>query len=325
MTAEREPAVCGDVSWCGHEAGHEPLVDHRGRELAHAVAADGVYDIPAQTYHADPTVAGSLSSTGAKLLSGPRSAPAKFAHYREHGRPDKATFDVGRAAHRKVLGAGGAFAVIPDELCGKTGKWDTTAAKHRVAEVRAAGMTPIKPSTHKLLEAMAEALLRDPDARALLEAAGRHEPAVFWTDPETNVVCRTMLDTLPDPNDDGLLIPADYKTAEDASPEACRRAMWDHGFHRQAAWCLDAVDSLHLVDPAAVRFAFISQEKSAPYLVTVWYPDALALQLGDWRNRQARAAYAECTRTGRWPGYTDGPVKLALPAWREREEMEEMG
>jgi len=325
MTAAEvtEPTVCGDVSWCGLPAGHDPVVDHRGYEITHAVTADGVYAIDAAVYHADPTVSGSLSSTGAKLLAGPGAAPAKFAYYRDRGRPDRETFDVGRAAHREVLGAGGGYRVIPDEVCGRDGGWSTAAAKGEVAKARADGLTPIKPKTLKMIQDMAAALAEHDDAGPLLAAPGRREPAVFWTDRESNVVCRTMFDTLPDPGD-GLFILADYKTTEDAHPDACQRSMWNYGFHRQAAWCMDAVEALGLAEPGAVRFAFISQEKTPPYLVTVWYPDAVALQLADWRNRQARAAYAECTRTGRWPGYTDRPVKLALPVYAERDEMQEM-
>lgn len=324
MTEQEEPAVCGDVSWCGLPAGHEPVVDHRGHDITHAVTADGVYDIPSTAYHGDPTIPGSLSSTGAKLLAGPGAAPAKYAYYREHGRPDKAVFDEGRAAHREVLGAGGGFEVIPSSICAKNGAWSTTEAKAREADIRARGLTPIKPSTHTRIKGMKAALAEHPDARGLLEAPGKHEPSVFWTDRESGVMCRTMLDTLPDVTPSGLLILADYKTTVDASPDALRRRMADHGAHRQAAWCLDAVEALGLVEPGRARFAFISQEKEPPYLVTVWFPDAMALSLADWRNRQARAAYARCMRTGVWPGYTTAPVALALPAYIERAELEEM-
>jgi hypothetical protein len=321
-----EPAVCGDVSWCGLPAGHEPVVDHRGHDITHAVTADGVYDIPAADYHADPTVSGSLSSTGAKLLAGPGAAPAKFKQYRDHGRPDTEAFDVGRAAHREVLGAGGGYAVIPPELCAKDGGWSTAAAKAAVAKARAVGLTPIKPKTRQLIQDMAAALREHEDAHALLSAPGRHEPAVFWTDRETGVMCRTMLDTLPDkPDGDGLLIAADYKTAASAHPDDIRKSMWNYGMHRQASWILDALEGLGLCEPGRGRVAFISQEKEPPYLVTVWFPDPVALQLADFRNRQARHAYAECTRTGVWPGYSSKPLRLALPVWAERDEMTELG
>lgn len=323
-----EPKVCGDVPWCGLPGGHQSSGDDRDVPALgiHRVAADGVYDLDAAIYHSDPWLGGSLSSTGSKLLAGKGAAPAKFAYYRAHGRPDKATFDVGRAAHRRVLGAGGGFEVIPDTVTAKDGGWSTTAAKALVADVRARGLTPIKPGTARLIDDMADALLDDEDATALLAAPGKHEPAVFWTDRETGVVCRTMLDTLPDrPDGDGLLIAADYKTTADAHPDAVRRSMWDFGMHRQASWILDALEALRLCEPGRGRVAFISQEKEPPFLVTVWWPDPTALQLADFRNRQARQAYRECTRTGVWPGYTNGPVRLALPVWAERDEMTELG
>jgi hypothetical protein len=329
-----EPAVCGDVSWCGLPAGHDPVVDRRGYEITHAVTADGVYDIPAVDYHQDPTVTGSLSSTGAKRLL-PPGCPAKFAHERANGgRPDKAVFDAGRAAHLVVLGVGMDVEVIPTNP--NSGKWDTNALKAEVAAARAAGRTPLKPEEWQQVQDMAAALKRHPTAVAAL--VGEHERAIFWTDAATGVTCRTMLDVLPPRRDSGRLILADYKSAHSVEPDALARAMADFGQAQQAAWCMEGVEALGLCGPGEAGFVFVCQEKQPPYLVELFYPDSTALFIGHGRNRQALRIYAECQRRGIWPGYSatdtwlttgrwptdDEPFALALPAWAERRQLEEL-
>lgn len=308
--------VCAVVSWCGLPAGHDGVYPGG---LEHLVTAAGVYDIRDEVYHRDPFQGGSLSSTGAREIT---KAPAKFLEYIRNGRPDRKTLDRGRAAHRVVLGAGGDYVVVPPEVCAKDGGWSTNAAKERVAEIRAEGKTPIKPDELRVILEMAAAIDAHPTASALLRAPGRREVAVFWHDPLTGVACRTKLDTLPEPNADGLVIAVDYKSTTDASDESCAWSMWDYGYHRQAAWILDAVDSLGIVEPNAVRVGFVSQETAPPYLCNVWWPDAVALRLGAWRNTQARVAYAECTGAGVWPGYADEPHAISLPGWAERAELE---
>jgi hypothetical protein len=69
------------------------------------VTEPGVHlDIPHEVYLADPVVGGSLSHSGAKTIV--NKTPALFAYERENGRPNKAAFDLGHAAHQIVLGVG---------------------------------------------------------------------------------------------------------------------------------------------------------------------------------------------------------------------------
>ncbi len=65
---------------------------------------------------------------------------------------------------------------------------------------------------------------------------------------------------------------------------------------------------------------FICQEKTAPYLVTIFEPDPIALRIAAERNYMARSVYRHCTETGHWPAYVDGVAQLALPLWVERQE-----
>lgn len=292
------------------------------------VPGPGVYpDVPADVYHADPVPGGSLSSTGARRLL-PPSCPALFAYERANPPAPKATFDLGHAAHKLVLGVGPELVVVPGA------RWDTNVAKAKVAEVREAGGIPLKQDAYDQVQEMAAKLREHPTAMALLHPAGKPEQSLFWTDPETGVACRARIDWLPyftvqrdgqpamPPAYPSRLIVPDYKTCVSAAPDDLQKAIHQHGYHQQADFYLRGIRVLFpdLVPP---KFVFICQEKTPPYLVTVCEPDPFAMRIGAHLNRQALLTYRECTESGRWPGYTDDVAMISLPGWVERQyEME---
>lgn len=267
----------------------------------------GVYDMPEFEYHSHPA----LSSSGARRLL-PPSCPALFDYERRNGERPRAIFDFGHAAHRMVLGVGAELAVIdaPD--------WRTKAAKEARDEARARGAVPILVVDHAQVLAMAEAIRRHPIASLIFApGSGNPEQSLFWTDRRTGVSCRARLDWLPNAAG-GRLIVADYKTTNDASPDAVGRSMYDHGYHQQAAWYLDGARALGLGGRDAA-FVLVAQEKTPPYLITVAQPDTTALRIGAWRNNEARELFAQCTEAGHWPGYSDEVELVSLPPWAERE------
>lgn len=276
----------------------------------------GVYDLPVDTYHADPVEGGSLSSTGARRLL-PPSCPALFRHEQLHGREPKRVWDLGHAAHRMVLGAGPPIAVIdaPD--------YKTKAARETRDEAREAGAVPLLTHEYQLAGDMAGALRRHPVASALLDPdrGGRPEQTLVWRDGPTGTWCRSLLDWLPPLAPAGRLIVPDYKTCAAADPDSLERAAYQHGWHQQAAWYLAGLRALGLADEDAA-FVFVAQEKTEPYLVTVVELDHVALRIGHARNRRALGIYQHCTSTGEWPGYVDGVHLLSLPRWAEIEEGE---
>lgn len=295
------------------------------------VTRPGVYDLPADVYHADPVPGGSLSSTGARRLL-PPGCPAIYRHERDNGRPPKNTFDFGHAAHRLVLGVG------PDLHVTDVDEWRTDDVKAEVDEARAAGKVPIRPKDYEIVKAMATELWQC-ELASLLLAGGKPERAIFWRDREyPDVVRRTMLDWLPDPPKSGRMIVPDYKTAKKVDRESLRKDMWDYGYHRQADWALNGIETLGVAEAGEARFVFIAQMKDPPYLVEIFEPDYTAGLAAEHDNRRAVRLYAECARRGRWPGHSvtaewletgvwpDEPnvIPLALPGWAEAAKLKEM-
>lgn len=272
----------------------------------------GVYEMPAEVYHADPVPAGSLSSTGARLLLSP-SCPAVYRYRADHGEAESRTFDLGHAAHRQVLGDGADLVRVDAD------NWRTNAAKAARDAAYAAGQTPLLAAEYEQVQAMAAALRAHPTASALFRpGTGTAERSLFWIDAEFGVWRRARLDWLPDWVGGRLIIP-DYKTCASAEPGALAKSMNTFGYNQQASWYLDGVQALGLAGDDEPAFVLVCQEKTAPYLVTIGEPDRTALHWGRLRNRKALDVYRHCQATGVWPGYTDDVVSLPLPRWAEYE------
>ncbi|BEV00109.1 PD-(D/E)XK nuclease-like domain-containing protein [Novosphingobium olei] len=272
----------------------------------------------AAEYHADPAPVPSLSATLGKLLL--TKSPRHAWHASPRLNPDwepktSETFNVGRAAHRAVLGAGEDYVAIPSEILAKNGAASTSEAKAFIAAQLEAGRTPLKPDAVDEIEQMAAlARVRLAEHGVQLDPERSELCAVAEID---GVWCRAMFDNVPaDPRSPIW----DFKTCEDASPQACLRAVINYGYdfqaeHYRAVW--------KAVTGENREFGFIFQEKSAPYEVCLIKLSGQFLDLAAMRAARARKIWAECTRTNNWPGYPTGFHEIDAPAWLVEREMQE--
>lgn len=277
-----------------------------------------VLRLPSEEYHADPAPEPSLSATLAKLLIKRSPRHAWMASPRlnpDHRSIHKKTFDMGRAAHRAILGCGDDYVIIPGDLLGKNGAASTTEAKAFIADARARGLTPLKEDEGHQIEAMrvvAHARLLehgvtlDPE-RSELCAIGQIE----------GVWCRAMFDNV---DADPKRPIYDFKTCEDASPDACMRAILNYGYdiqaeHYRAVW--------KAVTGEDRPFVFIFQEKPEPYEVTLITLSGSFEAMANRRAARARKIWADCSSAGEWPGYPIGLHQVDAPAWLVEREFEE--
>lgn len=277
------------------------------------ITEPGVYpDIPNDAYHRDPVAGGSLSSSGARKLLPPH-CPAIYRHERDNPPDPKPIFDLGHAAHRLVLGVG------PDIVNTGLDNRRGNAWKDCEAMARETGKVPLLSQDYEMVHDMAAALAQDPIAGPLFYAGhGTPEATLVWQDPRTGVGMRCRLDWLPDPLPDDRLIIPDYKTCVSADPDALAKAMHTYGYHQQAEWNRAGCQALDLADEAA-QFVLVAQEKTPPYLVTVFQADHTAMRIAAMLNRTAVDVFRHCRETGVWPGYADEVQHLPLPRWVENE------
>jgi exodeoxyribonuclease VIII len=177
-----------------------------------------------------------------------------------------------------------------------------------------------------------KALMRNPLAKALVEANGHCEYPIKWTS-ENGALMKSKLDklildfvtdmeALKDINDCHVVV--DYKTCEEASPIKFRKSIHGYRYDVQGAMYTDAVAQL-MGDGKRVVFVMIAQEKKFPYLTELHI-------VSDEDNEKAReeyledcATYLSCMEVYKktsdpllaWHGYSKEPkLNLTfLPTW----------
>ncbi|WP_160119674.1 PD-(D/E)XK nuclease-like domain-containing protein [Rhodovarius lipocyclicus] len=264
------------------------------------ISEPGIYDLPPEIYHGDPTPEMSLSSSGARTLA--RDCPAVFWHQRQV-QEAKRVFEIGTASHLMILEPERYDARVEVirglKKDGSPSEGYTSAdAREKRDAARAAGKVPLLPAEDEMLRVMRGVLWADPIARTAF-IGGQAEKSLFWRDQEFGIWCRTRPDYLP-PHGRYLV---DYKTSTSADPREFAKAMLEYGYHMQAAWYLDAVAAVTPHRPE--KFAFVVQSKKPPHLVSVCWVDPEAIEIGRALNRYAKGIFRWCLTQREWPNYRD--------------------
>lgn len=253
----------------------------------------GIHDnVPELDYHAG-TDEPSLSVSGAKRIL---DSPARF-RWEQDNPPKKRAFDFGHAAHAKVLGVGLEVVTVPDDLCAKNGAWSTAEAKAWIAAAEEMGRVVLKPADVAIVDAMALALEANADAMRLLRD-GTPEQSIYWRDEETKVLLRARSDWTTTLGGQPVIV--DYKTCTSANPDEFRWDAGRYGYPMQDSWYREGYEAITGIPHG---FAFIAQEKTAPYLSSVVEIDNEAREIGAQRNGVARRLFLDCMTRDEWPGY----------------------
>jgi hypothetical protein len=235
-----------------------------------------------------------------------KSARRSAAHYRhavQYPPKDKTHFALGRATHLAVTQPELFEAVVtvwPADLGRRYGKrWDAFKDEHE-------GKTILTAAEHAECVAMAHAVRSNPLALEFL-TGGHAEAPMLWTDPETGIDCKGLVDFV---TPRGIV---DLKTTKDASIEGFGREVWRYGYHLQAAFYVDGWASSH--KGVRLPFVFIAVEKEPPYVCTIFRAPDDVLERGREEVRELLALVKTCREQKRWPGYAEGIVDLVLPRW----------
>lgn len=280
------------------------------------ILTQGVHAISEEAYHADPCPHPSLSASIAKLLIDRSPRHAWHAHPRlnpNHSSEESTTFDMGRLAHKLVLGAGGDIAVIEAD------DWRTSAAKAARDAARAAGKTPVLARQLEQARLMEKAVFRQlakHEEASLAFTNGKPEQTIIWREEidGVEVWCRARLDWKPHEGN----VFDDFKSTGVAASAGQwgSRTFWETGCDVQAAFYVRGIKALGLAaDP---HFRFIVAENEEPFAVAVHTLSPAALAMASRKVDYALRIWARCTARDWWPGYPPFTSYLDPPPWQER-------
>lgn len=277
------------------------------------ITVPGFYpEITPEQYFAEPCPTAALTNSGIKMLL--NSCPAKFAFHHpalgqtEEGREEQVRAFKGGAqrlgslVHRLALDKGDDYAVSPHD------EYRTKEAKEWKADQEALGIIPVKQAVFDDAQAMA-ATIREGIQRETCGEPYQTEVVMAWKR-EVNghaIWCRAMIDVWCP----SLNLALDVKTCADAGDKAVNRAMAT-GYAGQDAWYRSGIEAI-TQDHGRTRFGFLFVESEAPFLSRPASCDEAFRWSAVQQSDRAAAIFAECMKSGEWPGYSR--FTATPPAW----------
>lgn len=159
------------------------------------------------------------------------------------------------------------------------------------------------------IQQMAESLCHNKEASKLI-ANAQIEQSLYWNDPDTDILCKSRPDIL------RPSLVADLKTAQDGSVWSFSKAIYDYGYHIQAAMIREALQVIKEIDMQS--FWFIVIEKTVPYVVSTYKLALEALEKGKEDFKDLLKFYQICLKTNHWPAY--GAQEISLPKYAFNKE-----
>jgi hypothetical protein len=216
------------------------------------------------------------------------------------------------------------FAITPDEYPGTPKRksdpvemkpWNKNADYCKEWAAEREGLAIIKPDLHAEATAAVKTLLADEQIAVLVECSRKQVMVVGqYIDQETGltVPLKGLIDLEPDKESRFKDSLADLKTCNSASPFPWTRAVFEHGYHVQAALYLD----LHNAATGEERTTFLHvlQESYAPWEVGKRLLSQEFIELGRLTYVSALRRYCACLAANSWPGY-DTEGKMIINGW----------
>lgn len=195
------------------------------------------------------------------------------------------------------------YAVKPAGHDGRTAEGKAWKAANAAREI-------VEASEMAAAKTMAAKVLALPEIASLM-ADGVAESSAFWIDDLTGELCKCRPDWV-SPAGDGVIL-IDGKSTIDARPEAFGKAVWNLDYHLQAAWYSDGYEAA--TGKRVHGFVFAAAEKAWPHAAAAYMLGDDVLDAARRENRRLLNLYAECKRTGQWPGYAPQISLINLPRW----------
>jgi hypothetical protein len=154
---------------------------------------------------------------------------------------------------------------------------------------------------YQTLQHMVASLKKNKLATQLIEKA-KIEQSLYWTDPDTGILCKCRPDIL------RSNLVADLKTTKDGSEWAFSKTIHEYGYHIQAAMIQEALKILKNI--IIKEFIFLIIEKSAPYATSIYPLDQVSLEQGRCEFKKLLADYKQCLETNEWSSYEIQEISL---------------
>lgn len=261
-------------------------------------------DMPMEKYHGSKET---LSKTGLTVFA---DCPARYKYLFMDGgeKPETDSLRIGKAVHT--------LALEPEKWKSEyvvfEGDRRTVQGKKDYAEAMVSGKTIIRTADLEKIEGMANALVKNPFALALLKSDGYVEATIEFEYQGIAMKCR------PDfMRNDGLIV--DLKTTRSAKPSLFTKDAYGFGYDLSVAITAEGYKALHGKYPE--EYVFLCIEPEAPHIVSCFAsmsPDAEGIsmhEVGRAYLDRVIERFKECKEKNVWPAYQEKIVPIGVPSW----------
>jgi hypothetical protein len=230
-------------------------------------------------------------------------------HAKYEKREEKPHFAVGKAAHIAILEPETLDARVTKGPAGRRGnKW-----KEALDFAEHFNTILLTEGDYDQVMLIRDLAATVPEVRLMQDGEGMSEVSAYHVDEETGILVKTR----PDRYNSKHKIIGDIKNMAKADFSSFQRDVGKFGYHVQEAMYSDVWEKGAGLEVEA--FFFVAFEKTEPPLVACYELDAEAVAEGHAIYRKALKEWAECERSGEWPGYPAGIQSVSLRRWDYRE------
>lgn len=272
-----------------------------------------IYDLANSEYHSVEMKKKTISKSGLDMIA---KSAAHYHWYIDNPTEETPALVFGRAFHTMILEpelVAEEVVVMPDAWLTKAECGMAIADQKEAWYMRNRGKTILTADQMDMAKTMAKSVAEHTAASFLLKKSeGKAEVTALWQDIDTGADCRARFDWL---REDGVIV--DLKSTRCAKPEEFERLAYQHRYHVQAAFYMEAYRQVTGREPAG--FTFVAVEKEPPYLTCTYVAQPEFVELGRKEYLQNLSLYAECRQKNEWPGYPDiSLVPLELPNYAKK-------
>lgn len=275
--------------------------------------------IPIQKYHsADLCDCPSISSSGLRKID--LESPMHYWNTsplnpdaEQDDEFEAEHFRIGKAAHTLLLEPetfSALFVTRPDTW----DSWRTVASREWRTHQTRAGKTVLSEDELTRVNGVVASVRQHPMFKDGL-FGGDIECSVVWKDPRTGVWLKSRPDNLPHAAGTSV----DFKCMSSADPRKVAFGIRDYGYDMQAALVRDGMMAMGITIEDSVVFACESSRPHATHLAVIGDE---AIHYARLRNRRALNTFADCLKSGYWPGYDSEDGRVFSPSSYELDSYE---
>lgn len=236
------------------------------------------------------------------------------------GREDTDALSLGRTSHIALFEPErfNKMLVVP-EFTGKTQDGKESSRSKEAKEKKDAwlkeheGIEFVEQDEYDTAKQLADATLKHPGARKLLEKKAYNELTGVWTDPVTGLLCKLRMDRFIRLDEIPTIV--DAKTYSDrAIPENVNREIYRRKYYFSKTWYLRGINEI-LGEKKEARSILIFIETQAPHGVLPYELDTWWIENGNKEINSSLRKFKVCQDKNEWPGYSQEMILSQPQSW----------